>query len=275
LEGTSGFSRQRGSERRPFGFTAYVYADVVSALIGTPDLSRIGVASSSMESTALPLGRATARDPERERLIRRARMLAWLGIGWHGVEATVAIAAGVVAGSIALVGFGADSLIESAAGFVLLWRFAASRSGSDRAERRAQRLIGLTFYVLASYIAIEAVRNLIGGDHAEASLVGIALAAFTVVTMPVLATAKERVAERLGSSATKAEGRQNMVCAYLSGALLIGLTANALAGWWWADPATALLIAAVAVREGREAWRGDSCCAAPIGDIERADDCCG
>lgn len=227
-----------------------------------------------MESTSLPVARAAARDSQRERLVRRARTLAWLGIGWHGIEATIAVAAGVVAGSIALIGFGADSLIESAAGFVLLWRFAATRSGSDRAEQRAQRLIALTFYLLAAYVAVEAARNLIGGHHADASLVGIALAAFTVVTMPVLATAKARVAERLGSSATKAEGRQNMVCAYLSGALLIGLTANAVAGWWWADPATALLIAAVAVREGREAWSGDSCCAAPAGVVDCTDDCC-
>jgi divalent metal cation (Fe/Co/Zn/Cd) transporter len=226
-----------------------------------------------MESTTLPLARPAGRELERERLVKRARLLAWLGIGWHGIEATIAIAAGAVAGSIALVGFGADSLIECAAGFVLLWRFGTRRSRSDRAEERAQRLIALTFYVLAAYIAVEAARNLIGDHRAEASLVGIGLAAFTVVTMPLLATAKARVAERLGSSATKAEGRQNMVCAYLSGALLIGLSANALAGWWWADPATALLIAAVAIREGREAWRGDSCCA-PVGVVDCTDDCC-
>jgi divalent metal cation (Fe/Co/Zn/Cd) transporter len=206
-------------------------------------------------------------------LVKRARMLAWLGIGWHGIEAAIAIAAGVVAGSIALVGFGADSLIESAAGFILLWRFASSRSGSDRAEERAQRLIALTFYLLAAYVAVEAVRSLVEGHHAEVSWIGIALAAFTLVTMPMLAVAKTRVAERLGSSATKAEGRQNMVCAYLSAALLIGLSANALGGWWWADPAAALVIAGVAVREGREAWRGDSCCT-PVGLADCADDRC-
>jgi divalent metal cation (Fe/Co/Zn/Cd) transporter len=227
-----------------------------------------------MESTSLPLARPAGRDPERERLVRQARVLAWLGISWHGIEATIAIAAGLIAGSIALVGFGADSLIESAAGFVLLWRFATRRSGSDRAERRAQRLIALTFYLLAGYIAVEAVRSLTGGEHPETSPVGIALAAFTVVTMPMLATAKARVSESLGSSATRAEGRQNMVCAYLSGALLIGLSANALGGWWWADPTTALVIAAVAVREGGEAWRGESCCAAPAGVVDGTDDCC-
>jgi divalent metal cation (Fe/Co/Zn/Cd) transporter len=199
---------------------------------------------------------------KRDDLVRRARLLAWLGLWWHGVEAAVAITAGVIAGSIALIGFGADSLVESIAGVVLLWRFAQARASSDRAERRAQRLIAGSFYVLAAYIAVEAVRTLAGGHHPEVSWVGIGLAAVTLVTMPPLALAKARLGERLGSSATKSEGRQNMVCAYLSGALLVGLGANAIAGWWWADPVTALVIAAVAVREGRHAWRGDACCAA-------------
>jgi divalent metal cation (Fe/Co/Zn/Cd) transporter len=198
-------------------------------------------------------------DPERGALVTRARRLAWLGIGWHAIEATVALAAGVAAGSIALVGFGADSLIESAAGFVLLWRFASSSEG---AERRAQRLIGVTFYVLAAYVSVEAVRTLAGGNHPDVSWVGIGLAVVTLATMPVLAGAKARVGERLHSSATKSEGRQNMLCAYLSAALLLGLAANALADWWWADPAVAILIAGVAVREGRNAWRGEACCTA-------------
>jgi divalent metal cation (Fe/Co/Zn/Cd) transporter len=199
---------------------------------------------------------------ERPRLVRRAKLLAWLGLGWHGIEAAVAIAAGIVAGSIALIGFGADSLIESVAGVVLLWRFAEARASSEAAERRAQRLIGVSFYVLATYIAVEAVRTLAGAHHPDVSYVGIGLAAVTLVTMPPLAIAKARVGERLNSSATKSEGRQNMVCAYLSGALVVGLGANAIAGWWWADPVTALVIAAVAVREGREAWHGEACCAA-------------
>jgi divalent metal cation (Fe/Co/Zn/Cd) transporter len=156
----------------------------------------------------------------------------------------------------------------------LLWRFAASRSASDGAEERAQRLIALTFYLLAAYVAVEAIRSLVEGHHAEASWVGISLAAFTVVTMPMLAVAKARVGEALGSAATKAEGRQNMLCAYLSGALLVGLSANAIGGWWWADPAAALVIAGVAIREGRVAWRGESCCTAPVGVVDCTDECC-
>jgi divalent metal cation (Fe/Co/Zn/Cd) transporter len=212
---------------------------------------------------------------ERDRLVGRAKMLAWLGVGWHGVEAAVALGAGVVAGSIALVGFGADSLIESLAGVILLWRFAAARTSSEAAERRAQKLIGLSFYLIAAYVAVEAVRSLLLGARPEASWIGIGLAALTLVTMPPLAIAKSRVGEKLGSSATKSEGRQNMLCAYLSAALLVGLGANALFGLWWADPVTALLIAGVAVKEGRESWRGESCCTAPVvpgGNCE--DDCC-
>lgn len=182
-------------------------------------------------------------------------------MAWHGIEAVIAIAAGIAAGSIALIGFGIDSVIEAMAGFVLLWRFADSRSASDGAERSAQKMIAVSFYVLAAYVSVEAVRGVVAGDQPDGSTVGILLACATLLTMPPLAIAKERLAHKLHSSATKAEGRQNMVCAYLAGALLIGLTANAVLGWWWADPITALVIAAVAMREGREAWRGRACCA--------------
>jgi divalent metal cation (Fe/Co/Zn/Cd) transporter len=214
-----------------------------------------------MESGSLPL--VVARpDPDRPHLVGRAKVLARFGLGWHAIEAAVAIGAGFAAGSVALIGFGADSVVESAAGLILLWRFGGDRHSSDAAEQRAYRLIGISFWVIAAYVGVEALRQLIDGSHPEASWIGIALAAVTLVTMPPLANAKSRVAAQLGSAATRAEGRQNMLCAYLSGALLIGLAANALAGWWWADPATALLIAAVAVNEGKEAWRGRSCCEA-------------
>jgi divalent metal cation (Fe/Co/Zn/Cd) transporter len=214
------------------------------------------------ELPTLPASTPAATLPEdgRAALVRRARALAWLGVGWHAIEAAVAVGAGLAAGSIALIGFGADSLIESAAGFVVLWRFAASRASSEQAERRAQRAIAVSFYVLAVYVGAEALRSLVGGHEPEASWVGVGLAVVTLATMPPLAIAKARLGERLGSSATKSEGRQNMVCAYLSAALLVGLLANALLGAWWADPVTALVVAGVAVREGRDAWRGDPCC---------------
>jgi divalent metal cation (Fe/Co/Zn/Cd) transporter len=196
----------------------------------------------------------------RSRLERQARLLAWGGIFYHLAEAGVAIAAGVVAGSIALIGFGADSLIESMAGFVVLWLFTGRRIGSREAEQRAQKLIAVTFFLLAAYVGVESLRTLLGGDHPEASWVGIGLAAFTAATMPLLAHVKRNVGRKLNSAATVKEASQTQLCAYLSVALLIGLGANALGGWWWADPTAALFIAAVAIREGRQSWRGEGCC---------------
>jgi divalent metal cation (Fe/Co/Zn/Cd) transporter len=226
-----------------------------------------------VSSQPIQLVRKPPKTDERQKLVRRAKLLAWLGVGWHGIEAAIAVGAGLAASSIALIGFGADSLIESLAGIILLWRFAASRAASEDAERRAQKLIALSFYVLAAYVGFEAVRSLLTGERPDASWVGIGLAAVTLVTMPPLAIAKARVGEKLGSSATKSEGQQNMLCAYLSGALLVGLGANALFGLWWADPVAALLIAGVAVNEGRESWRGESCCTAPM-VVESGDDGC-
>ena len=197
---------------------------------------------------------------ERLRLERRARMLAWGGIAWHFVEFAIAVGAGIAASSIALIGFGADSLIESVAGLVVIWLFTGSRLQSHGAERRAQQMIAGSFFVLAAYVGAESIRTLVNGDHPEASWVGIGLALVTAPTMPLLARAKRRVGSRLGSSATVKEGAQNMICAYLSVALLVGLSANAFLGWWWADPIAALVIAVVAVKEGRESWRGEGCC---------------
>jgi divalent metal cation (Fe/Co/Zn/Cd) transporter len=206
--------------------------------------------------TTLPLAPAA---PPRPGLVRRARLLAWIGIGWHVVEMAVALAAGIAAGSIALVGFGGDSLVEAAAGAVVVWRFSGGRAVSAVAERRAQRLIAVSFWLLAAYIGVEAVRTLVLGDHAATSWVGIGLAAVTLATMPPLAAAKARVGRAIGSAATRSEGRQNLLCAYLSAALLVGLLGNALLGAWWLDPVTGLVIAGVAAREGREAWRGEGC----------------
>jgi divalent metal cation (Fe/Co/Zn/Cd) transporter len=204
--------------------------------------------------------RLTAPLGGRRRLERRARLLAWGGIAWHVVEFAIALGAGIAAGSIALIGFGADSLIEAFAGLVVVWLFTGRRLGSANAERRAQQLIAVSFFVLAAYVGVEAVRTLVIASEPRTSWVGIGLAAFTAPTMPLLALAKRRVGEGLGSSATVKEGAQSMLCAYLSVALLAGLLANALAGWWWADPAAALAIAVVAAREGRESWCGKGCC---------------
>jgi divalent metal cation (Fe/Co/Zn/Cd) transporter len=197
---------------------------------------------------------------ERRTLERQARRLAWGGIGYHVLEAGVALGAGLAAGSIALIGFGADSLIESLAGLVVLWLFTGARLGSNTAERRAQKLIAVSFFVLAAYVGVESLRSLIGGHEPHASWLGIGLAAFTAPTMPLLAAWKRRVGRKLNSSAAVKEASQTQLCAYLSVALLIGLGANALFGLWWMDPAAALFIATVAIKEGRESWRGDGCC---------------
>jgi len=225
---------------------------------------------------AAPQVDAPGGDAQREELVRRAKLLAWLGVGWHGLEAAIAILAGLAAGSIALIGFGADSLIEAAAGFTVLWLFAASRADSEHDERRAQQLIALSFYALATYVAVESARTLVAGTHPDVSWVGIGLSVITLVTMPPLAIAKARIGERLGSSATKSESRQTMVCAMLSAALLLGLSLNAALGWWWADPITALIVAGVAINEGRNAWRGESCCTTPVVSADDAcvDSCC-
>ena len=209
---------------------------------------------------ALPVLPPSPPPAERARLERRTRLLAWVGIGWHGIEFAIALVAGLAAGSIALIGFGADSLIEALAGGVVLWLFTGNRRGSSTAERRAQQLIAVSFFLLAGYVGVEASRTLVNGDHPSVSWVGIGLAAFTALTMPLLAYVKRRLGNQLHSAATVREAAQTQLCAYLSIALLLGLGANALAGWWWADPMTALVIAAVAVREGRQSWRGEGCC---------------
>lgn len=229
----------------------------------------------------LPLVEVSAVDEgartRREQLAWSARRLAWIGLAWHVVEAAVAIGAGVIAGSVALVGFGGDSLIEVAAGLVVLWRFAEHRLAGAGAERRSQQLISISFYLLALYIAAEAVSSLTEGEHPAVSWVGIGLAVVTLATMPPLATAKARIARELDSSAAKSESQQTMLCAYLSAALLVGLGLNALAGWWWADPVTALVISLAAAREGRAAWRGEPCCTTSIlaGETDCAEGCCG
>jgi divalent metal cation (Fe/Co/Zn/Cd) transporter len=215
--------------------------------------------------------------PERYReLARRVRVLSWLSLGAMSVEGAVALVAGILAGSVALVGFGLDSAIEGFASVIIIWRFTGTRVLSQTAEERAQKLVAIQFFLLAPYVAVESIRALLNGEHPDVSALGMALAVWSLVTMPLLGVAKQRIAEEIGSAATKGEGRQNVLCAYLAGALLIGLTGNAIVGAWWLDPVVGLLIAAVAVREGAEAWRGDGCCvASPLDGYDACeDDCC-
>ncbi len=197
---------------------------------------------------------------ERERLVRRARLLAWASLAWMTAEGVIAVVAGILAGSIALVGFGLDSAIEGLASVVIIWRFWGARALSERAERRAQKLVAVQFFILAPYVTVEALRALAGAHEPRVSTVGIALTAASAVAMPWFGIAKRRVGRRLGSLATRAEGAQNLLCAYLAVTVLAGLVLNAAFGWWWADPLAALVVAGMAVREGVESWRGEECC---------------
>ena len=192
---------------------------------------------------------------------RKAKWLSWASLGYMALEGAVAIIAGIAAGSIALIGFGLDSAIEGFASVVIVWRFTSWRTLSHEAENRAQKLVAIQFFILAPYVGIESIRALLDGHHAEVSVVGIALAASSLGVMPWLGRAKQRIGTRIGSSATASEGKQNLLCAYLACALLIGLLGNALFGAWWLDPVVGLLIAGLAIQEGRESWRGDACCA--------------
>jgi divalent metal cation (Fe/Co/Zn/Cd) transporter len=195
--------------------------------------------------------------PDRPVLERRARLLAWLTIVWNVVEAVVAIGSGIVAGSLALVGFGIDSSIEVFAAVVVLWRM---RGVDEERERRALKLIALSFFALAAYVAVEAVRDLLSDSDPDTSRVGIGLAIASLIVMPVLAVAKTRTGRALGNRTVLADAAETKLCTYLSGILLVGLVLDATLDWWWADPIAALGIAVLAVREGREAWEGDDCC---------------
>lgn len=208
---------------------------------------------------------------QRDRLIARAKLLSWLSLGWMTIEGAVAVSAALLAGSVALLGFGIDSAIEGLASVIVIWRFTGSRRLSEHAERRAQQLVAISFFLLAPYVAQDAVRTLIAGEHPAASWVGIGLSISSIVIMPLLGRAKQQIGARLGSAATAGEGSQNMLCAYLAAGVLAGLLANALLAAWWLDPAVALGIAALAVKEGREAWRGDGCACAAIPAL--GDDC--
>jgi divalent metal cation (Fe/Co/Zn/Cd) transporter len=226
-----------------------------------------------------PTGHANAPGrAERDRLIGRAKALAWLSLAYMTVEGAVGITAATLAGSVALLGFGLDSAIEAVASIIVIWRFTGNRRLSPSAEERAQRLVATSFFLLAPYIAQDSLRTLINRHHPSTSWTGIALAISSILVMPALGRAKQTLGSRLGSGATAGEGAQNMLCAYLAAGVLAGLALNAAFGLWWADPAVALAIAGLALKEGRDTWQGHGCCApaaSTMGQGEAChDDCC-
>jgi divalent metal cation (Fe/Co/Zn/Cd) transporter len=211
-------------------------------------------------------------DPDRPRYVRRAQLLAAASVGYNVVEALVAIGAGVAAGSTALVGFGLDSLVEVSSGLIILWQFRHALP-EDR-EQQALKLMALAFFALAAYVTFESARSLAAGHVPDHSTVGIVLASVSLLVMPGLSWAQRRTGRRLSSASVVADGTQTLLCTYLSAVLLAGLVLNTTLGWWWADPIAGFVIAALALKEGREAWRGDNCCApAPIGGLPQADQC--
>ena len=206
-----------------------------------------------------PHAHPTLTSAERNRLGRRAQLLAGASVTYNVIEALIAVAAGMAAGSVALVGFGLDSVVEVSSGMVILWQF-RHRLPESR-ERRALRLMALSFFALATYVTVESVRALFFGGEPEPSPVGIGLAIASLIVMPFLSRAQRRTGRALGSHAVVADSTQTLLCTYLSAVLLVGLVLNATLGWGWADPIAGLVIAAVAVREGVEAWKGEGCCA--------------
>jgi divalent metal cation (Fe/Co/Zn/Cd) transporter len=212
-----------------------------------------------MTLPTLTVGPSAARQAV---LARRVRLLVAATITYNGVEAVVAITAGALASSTALIGFGLDSVIEMSSAAAVAWQFSAV--DHRRRERTALRIIAVSFFALAGYVTVESVRALVGSEHARHSTVGLALAAVSLLVMPVLSAAQRRTGRELGSASAVADSKQTLLCTYLSAVVLVGLAVNSLFGWWWADPTAALVIAAVAVTEGRHAWRGDDCCLPPV-----------
>lgn len=199
----------------------------------------------------------------RQTLLTRGLRLEYLTVGWNVVEGLVAVGAGILAGSIALIGFGVDSFVETISGGVLIWRLSAEARGNldeeavERVEERAERVVGVAFLLLAAYVAFEAIRSLLNNEEPQASPIGIALTGLSIVVMLWLARAKRRTGEALGSRALVADAQQTYACWYLSVVTLVGLALNALFGLWWADPVAALGIVVILVREGVEAIRGE------------------
>ncbi len=210
-------------------------------------------------------GRAAPTAERRAVLSRRIRLFVAATITYNVIEAVIAISAGTIASSSALIGFGLDSIVEVLSAAAVAWQF-AGRDPEAR-EKTALRLIAFSFFGLAAFVGFDAIRSLLGGAEAEHSLVGIALAAVSLAVMPFLSWAQRRAGRELGSRSAVADSKQTLLCTYLSGVLLVGLLLNSTLGWSWADPIAALVIAAVAIKEGREAWKGDSCCAPTFGNL--------
>ena len=215
------------------------------------------------------IGRAPAAPARRRLLERRMRWVVAATISYNVVEAAVALIAGRVASSSALIGFGLDSVVEVLSAAAVAWQF-SGRDPESR-ERAAMRTIALSFFGLAAFVTVEAARSLWGGVEAAHSSVGIVLAAVSLVVMPFLSWFERRTGRELGSASAVADSRQTLICTYLSAVLLVGLVLNSTLGWWWADPIAAVVIAAFAIREGVEAWRGDACCA-PVSPLVGGDD---
>lgn len=208
-------------------------------------------------------------------LRRRIRIVVAFTITWNVLEAAVALFAGSAASSAALIGFGLDSIVEVLSAVAVAWQFAAP--DPEKREKVALRVIAVSFFCLAAYVSVDALLSLFGVREAEHSPVGIAIAALSLVVMPLLSWFERRTGRELGSASAVADSKQTLICTYLSAALLVGLLLNSLLGWAWADSVAALVIAVFAIREGVEAWRGDACCAAPVSALtgERdVDDCC-
>lgn len=216
-----------------------------------------------------PVALPPLEDGERERLHRRVRLLVAATISYNVVEAVVAISAGKIAGSTALIGFGLDSVVEVSSAAVVAWQF----SGRDPQAREptALRVIAFSFFALAAYVSIQSARGLLGSAEVDPSTVGIVLAALSLAVMPFLSAAQRKAGHAIGSASAVADSKQTLLCTYLSGVLLIGLLANSAFGWSWADPIAGVVIAAVALKEGRQAWRGDACCT-PWVDGQPVDD---
>lgn len=207
-----------------------------------------------IETAPITRGREWHRDA------RRARLLSWFSLIWMTIEGVVGVVSGILAGSIALQAFGISSAVEGLASVIVIWRFTGSRTLSETSERRAQKAVAISFWLLVPYVVAEASYKLLVNAEAETSYVGIVLTASSLILMPLLGRAKLRLGSKLDSAATAGEGTQNILCAYLAGAVLLGLLGNTLFGLWWLDPLAALVIAGLAVKEGRESWRGEACC---------------